>query len=227
MDKLYFSNLVKKLEKDLIRLNGELKAFSSSSSGVKSVFGSLNELESIVSSDERAKLLLSEELKEKQVLVLLLQLLEQLDSLKKLPDSIEGEGFKAIAFFENFRTNRSYFFESREKSIEFISKAFDLFSIDFLKFKPNFIGLISLSDLAKELDLELENNQAIKVPQEKLAILIEQVLAKVKHQVFKLECNGLKIFWKNSQTLYVEAGNDKIKRLDLQCKTLGGKYSEY
>ncbi len=223
---MQFEALIKKIERDLYKVNSDFSNVSSLKSQVSSIYSSLEELEKILE-DKESEAFFVEKFKETNLISLLKQLGSNLGELKKFSESFEEKDLRLGVLLERYRTLRSYYFLSIEKSFEFVSQMHSLFSVDFFVFKPNFIGLMDLDELSKTFSIEMESKQSLKVSPAQLKQLIDLMVSKSKFQAFRLESSELKVFWKSPQTVSVETSNEKLKRIDFLAKSVGGNFSEY
>ncbi|HIH21716.1 MAG TPA: hypothetical protein HA222_03615 [Candidatus Diapherotrites archaeon] len=225
-DKLAVSQAARKLEKELLNSNRLLASKKELEQSLKQVLELAGFLEE--QSDQDA--VFTSFFKQTANLRLLIsqfkELEQKLGELSRSLQEIEEARVKADLFFENFRDYRTYYFQEASKALEFIKQAFDLYSFEKAFFKPQFSGSIDLGRAISDFELRKEANSSFKVKSENLASFLQHLLERNLLKKSRLDNEGLRILFQNSNELFVEAENAKIRRLDRLCKQLEGDYWE-
>lgn len=135
-------------------------------------------------------------------------------SSKDLIDKVTNMHSKAkeiFDFYEDFRTVRTYDLGSEGKAFKFLN-GFLLGFSEYYDFKPEFMGLIDLTALAKEVN-GTKDGAKIKVPYDSLPKLIKKAY-EGKLSNFVIEANGLKMSFYKDYKLRIVAESSMIKKID-------------
>ncbi|MEW6295143.1 MAG: hypothetical protein AB1467_02490 [Candidatus Diapherotrites archaeon] len=218
-------NEVKQLELELHRVLNAFGAAEELNRNLSSLYEKMLSLEKSAEDNPALSKVLIKEINERKILSLYKKLES---SYSKIMDSMKANDEKALRanlFIENFRNSRNYLFKNLDHSIDFIEAALPLFSINSISFKPEFVGVIKLEDIAREVGLD-KSAQSILVPQAKVRQLFNYLDSKTNQRNFRLESEVLKITMRSEKELQIEADNAVIRRLDRLAKQMDGNYSE-
>jgi len=224
LEKAMLANTIKKLERDLYKINNELSELKGLEEALDSVYRSLVEIKEVVADAESNKFF-QEQIKDKPLIPLIKKMNSGLSALKRSIEEKEESIENANAFLENYRTQRTYSFNSSKEALDFIARAFELYAINSVNFKPEFVGTIDLKAISDSFGFKRNpNGLEVEIP------AIEKLVSFLKKQnvpqSFWFDSKRLKVLLKNHSAVTVEAGNEKIRRLDHLCKELSGSYSD-
>ncbi len=210
-------------EKELAKLNNLLKENSGAlKQSISSLNGKARVIEEIVSTDADAKKTLENLVAGKKILLFYGNMSAALAALKKSLANFEEQDLKTEVFLESFRRERSYDFENEQTAMNFISQSFSLYSINAVSFRPQFVGVLDLKELAEKLQLA-KTKQQLLVEVQRLPALMDFLKRKNAAHNFLLESAEMRVLIKNPLQARVEADNPKIKRLDRLAKELGAR----
>ncbi len=114
-------------------------------------------------------------------------------------------------FFETFRTVRLYDIKDENKIFRFLSGFLDGFS-EYYEFKPEFMGTIDLSTLAKEIN-GVKDGAKIKLPYDSLPKVIKKAYESNLTN-FVIEANRLKMSFYKDYKIKIIAESSMIKNID-------------
>lgn len=208
-------------EKALVHANSFLKQNTDSFKQSLKILGEkASEIEELVSADKNAMQTMQRALEEKKLIQSYSQLSSAVAELKKSLLDFEEHSVKAEVFFESMRRERTYVFKTEQNSLAFIEQLFSLYAISSAAFRPAFIGLIDLNDVASRLQLQKKDKQQLMVEASKLQQLFDFLKQKKASKNFHLDSEEIKLLVKEPLQLKVEADNAKIKRLDRLAKEM-------
>ncbi|MBS3057200.1 MAG: hypothetical protein J4415_01070 [Candidatus Diapherotrites archaeon] len=217
-------NAIKRLDKALNKANLALGKNAELNAMLKEIYELASEIEQISETNPSVSNSLQKALEERCIVDLYVKFENALNELKSTAKSYEEQAIKASLFLENYRNARTYNFADENASRDFVSSLYELFGIETAYLKPEMVGLSDFTAIAKELKLQEEGANTIKVPITQVPALIGKLQKSALAKNFRLENELVKIVFKQPNVLFVEADSSKIKRLDRLCKTLGGSY---
>lgn len=223
MDRAEVTNLVRKMEKDLYRINSQLKSLHSLEPAIAEIYTSLLKLESNVRDDSKIESFFSQLMRERKILSLLKEMSLGLSKLKAAIDEKEDIDARSNIFIESYRNYRLYTFPNPAATIEFINQLSEIYSFEYFYFKPQFIGTIDLDSIAKELRLAKEAS-GLKVQVSDMEKMFNYLLLNKINQNIVFDFTGIKLTLRGPKALHAESTNARIKRLDRLCKELNGSY---
>ena len=224
--KLMVRKSSKRIEKELIKTNNLLNEIKHLNDMLSNIYSQILSLEELTEENPVALTQFRQALKEQKLLNLYKKMEINLENLKKSLNKFEEQSMKSNAFMENFRNCRNYFFNNSTNALEFIEAIFPLFSISNVSYKPEFIGTIDLDQIAKSNGLSRNATDSILLPSNKLKEFMHYLQKNNLARKSKFETELIRVIWKDSNTVSVEADNAKIKRLDRLSKSMDGNYSE-
>ncbi len=218
---------LRKLEKALQGAKSALQQQVVILDSLQRVYALLKELEGLV--EENA--IISNQIKgyenRRQLLGLYKDVHSQMKEFRRQLQEIEQDSTRADLFLENFRDYRVYSFQEGDSARKFVQQAFDVYGLQEAFYKPEFLGMINMDEIARQLKLEKVSPQVLKVPKDKIAEFLQQIALQNALRKSKLEGKDLKFSFHDAQTLALEADNSAIRRMDRLCKECGGNYSEF
>jgi len=225
VDRGKFVNLVKETELGLFRANRQAKELGRLPLETEGLLNNVLAIEDAVDRFPKLAAVLSEQLKQRQLVGQANSLFKQLDSLEKGLRGLSGLRERAAPFVESHRTRRFYAFSESGNAVKFARQVFEMFLVQEILFKPRFIGPIDFDKMAAGLKLRKSGNGLVLQPKD----LKPFVNAMAEEKFFSnicLEAEGLKLVWQDRKTIVVEANSEKLFRLDRLCTGLDGKCLE-
>ncbi|GEM_PF-6491349 len=210
-------------EKELVKANNFLKQNSDSFRQSLVVLGEkASAIEQLAAANPENSKTIQRALEEKNLFGFYNQLSSALKELKKTVDSFEEQSLKTELLLESFRRERAYSFKDRQQLLGFVEQLSSLYAINKFAFRPEFLGLIDLNEVASELHLE-KARQQLSIDASKLSKLFEFLEKKNAARNFHLDSAEIKLLVKNLLHLKLEAENATIKRADRLAKETGAQ----
>ncbi|MBU2100844.1 hypothetical protein KKG83_06645 [Candidatus Micrarchaeota archaeon] len=225
-EKVQLREAIKKAEANLYKISKQAEEAEKFNSMLKEVYDSLLLMERITEENPALNSIVSEAIKEKKLVSLYKKMEETLEKTRTGINSFEDHETRTKLFLENFRTNRTYYFNNFDSMTDFIKQAYPLFSISRVVFKPEFIGTVKLDSIAETIKEEAKGNQELSIPTEKINELIELIEKKGMLKNSRIENELLKIVLKGNNEISVDSDNSRIRRLDRLCKQFDGNWKE-
>lgn len=225
LDKSKVIDSTKRLERDLYKINLLAESFGALEQYLSKVHSDISEAERVIEQNPLFGEYFTEGLKDKNIISLYKELGEKLSAIKSNLEHFEEKLTRTDMFLENFRNYRLYEFSSLEQAIAFMLEGFAHYRVKEVLFSPKFIGTLDMNKVAQDNILTKGPKSTLIIPLEKVDSLIKYLSKKDPTRVYKFDSGEIKAEFRPSNQIYVEAGNDKIKRLDRVCRQMEGNYS--
>lgn len=201
-----------RLEAELIKVKSDLDKVKSVNTDFDKVLSEMKVLRERAIANPETKKMISNELKNKEILELFSSIESDFESLKSklAKQTIEKE--ELMDFVESIRLKKNFSFSDSIKAISFVDDALEEMECSHVLLRPEFIGTLDLTELSVQLKLTKETNGVI-VEHERVEEVLTYLLAKRQLRNLVLDAGSAKINFKSSQDLVVEAENANIKEL--------------
>lgn len=201
-----------KLEGDLLRVREDLGKAKQANINFEKILQEMSILKSRSNSNPETKEQIMNELKQKEIINLFTSVQDDFEELrqKMTKQSIEKE--QILDFIESIRTKKSFSFTETEETFNFLEKSMEALDADIISIRPEFIGLIDLTQLAVKMQLP-KNNSGVIVERERFSELITALVANKMFHDLVFETDKAKIVLKTYREISVEAENSEIRNL--------------
>lgn len=209
---------------DSARLKNSLKEFERELFNQKKILSQTkplkNSLENALNAFENAEDLINEnnqktfknEVKEKNLLSLFLEVKRQLSGLN---NALSEKSHRLELIKEKLEKTRNYrYYRSlkTEKAWAFLEKIIGHYSLDWIVFQPEIIGIVNSS--WTEQPFAKKKGEGVEMDASKLREFTKILEKNGIKSGFYFECSQFRLFWKKSNLLLAKASHKTIQQLD-------------
>jgi len=201
-----------RLESDLLKVRQDLGIVREVNTRFNKVIDEIGSLKEKTLADPKAKEIIINELKNKEIIDVFASIEHDFEELKQQLAKQETSRERISDFVESLRTKKTFSFTETTKSILFLEQVVGALKSSHITIKPEFIGTIDLGSLAIELGL-YKTNAGVIVESERFGSALASLLGRklLKNLIF--ETDNAKIFLRASTEVTIETDNSHLKML--------------
>jgi hypothetical protein len=208
--------LFESLNKNLYRSNKILELYSPISDILSSLNQDLEQLNEINNKEEHLNDQVENEIKKRELISLYKKMEDVVCNIKEEVDYFYDQIHKGDELFEQFRSYRTFVFESSKKSQEYLLKIVEKFDVSDFILKFNVVGTVDLNEVAthikgKKIGID------IVVPSSNLNLIYDEIL-KSKSSRFRLITGPIVVYFQKDNILRIEGPSKKVKLCDVISK---------
>jgi len=206
-----------KLESELLKVKEDLGKVRGVNSEFDKVISEMAVLKQRALSNPETKRLITEEIKNKEILDLFASVEKDFDDLKTQLSKQSIEREKIADFVESLRTKKSFSFEAMNDAILFIEKIVETLDSSHVAIKPEFIGMVDLGLVAIEMGLH-KSQASVIIESERLPEALTLLLHKKMLRNIIFETDNARVVYKTNTNIIVESDNHNIRKITRLAK---------
>ncbi|MDO8627297.1 MAG: hypothetical protein Q7K42_02430 [Candidatus Diapherotrites archaeon] len=213
-NQILLTRSVSELEKNLHKTSSLFNELKTLTESLQSIEDQTNTLEQLTEKDPELNALVKTELSNKNIIEKFKSLENNLHALKTTIKGFEEPKFKTDLFLENYKTESIFSFDTDEDFEEFLSAVTKDYSDNNLFFGPSMLGIVNLSLMAEQLELEKISPHYEKLQRRQLPKLLNHLKKQPVRTEFIFDSKNLRISFTNFRKLKIKTDSETIRKIE-------------